>query len=659
MTRVQVTAKRDFLKSLAASQPIAALAELIWNGFDAGSDKVQVFLELNDMDGIESIRVRDSGCGINHSEIEKLFGSLGDSWKKSKARQNGRALHGKNGKGRFKAFALGELVEWETVYKIRDKAYTYKILGNAQALDNFETTEPSETNNAATGTEVRIYNVFRDFRTLKDDSPSMELAKIFGAYLTEHPSLRLEYESRQIDPLAVQHRRQEYDLGGIELSDGKIVYSKMTIVEWNFSTDRAVHLCDADGVSLHELPGGMQIRAPGFFFTTYVKSDHFRELDKSNVLCLSDMHADVQTILKVAKGKLREHFRHRLAESQSKIVERWKEERIYPYEDKVYLDPVEIAERQVFDILAVNVQSYLPSFEEADAKSKKFTFRLLAQAIRENPDSVQMIIGEVLGLKKEAQDDLADLLSKTPLSSIISTAKVVANRLDFLNGLESLIFDKDSKKKLLERDQLHKILEKEAWLFHEEFALAGSEQRLEEVLHKHISVLGKRDDDPRPVEVGEGGTGRVDLMLQRVIQPRTGEYDYLIVELKRPSKKIDSEVLIQIEKYAMAVANDERFRDVPARWTFVAVSNELDSYAKKKASQRGMPKGQVYSDSESNITVWVRAWADVINDARGRLRFINEQLSYEADRDSAKAYLKRAHAKFIPDLTEAGLDGTD
>jgi hypothetical protein len=49
MGTIQVTAKRDFIESLTSARPIAALAELIWNGFDAKSDKVQVFLDLNEM----------------------------------------------------------------------------------------------------------------------------------------------------------------------------------------------------------------------------------------------------------------------------------------------------------------------------------------------------------------------------------------------------------------------------------------------------------------------------------------------------------------------------------------------------------------------------------------------------------------------------------
>lgn len=652
MGKVRVTAKRDFIETLAPAKPVKALSELIWNGFDADADRVNVFIELNEMDGVSSVKVRDNGYGIDHDKVEALFGGLGDSWKKQQGKQKGRALHGKNGRGRFRAFALGERVQWDTVYEAQGKTYAYQIVGHAASIDDFDTTDLEEGDAARrTGTEVVIENVAHDFRSFRDGSAQIELAKTFAAYLTEYPHLTLEFDGVRINPEDVQHGRTDYNLGDIQLSDGSFTSVGVTVVEWKMQTERVLHLCDAKGIALHELPVGQQVRAPGFNFTVYVKSDLFRELDKLNLLLLADLHTDVQHVLKVAKGKVKEHFRRRLAENQSEIVENWKRENIYPYEDKTEIDPVESVERQVFDILAVNVQSYLPSFEDADQKSRKFTFRLLAQAIRQNPDSVQTIIAEVLGLKKDAQDELAALLKKTSLSSIISSAKIVANRLDFLNGLEALVFDRETKEILLERDQLHKILEKESWLFHEDFGLAGSEQRLEEVLKKHLAKLGEREEPIiDPVDLGNGKRGRIDLMLQKAIQPSTGVYEYLIVELKRPSKKIDDEVITQIEKYAIAVADDERFRDVPAKWTFVAISNDLNDYAKRKANQRGRPKGQVFDDAELNVTVWVRSWADVINDARAKLRFINQQLSYEADRDSAKEYLHRTHAKFIPDV---------
>ncbi len=658
MKKVQVTAKKDFLESLASARPIAALAELIWNGFDAQSDKVEVFLDLNELNAIDSIRVKDYGYGIDLSQVDSYFGSLGESWKKAKVKQNGRALHGKNGKGRFKAFAMGDYVEWKTTYKDEGSPRSYTIVGSSRELDNFETTESIEAKDSVCGTEVVIQNVKHDFRSLKGESAQLQLGRMFAAYLTEYPEVFIEYDGNKIDPQAAQDGKYEYDLGNLTMDDGRQVDVKLVVIEWNIPTDRTIHLCDSKGVALHEVPAGQGIRAPGFNFTAYVKSDEFRELDKDNQLALSDLNANVQKVLAIAKNKIRGHFRRRISESNSKIVDRWKEEHIYPYEDSPNLDPVEIAERQVFDILAVNVQSYLPSFDDADNKSKKFTFLLLAQAIRENPDSVQTIIGEVLGLKKEAQDDLAELLGKTPLSSIISSAKLVANRLDFLMGLDALIFEKESKEKLLERDQLHKILENETWLFHEEFSFSGSEQRLEDVLRKHLEKLGEREDETiDPVYMADGKKGRVDLMLHKAVQPRKGEYDYLVVELKRPSKKIDAEVLTQIEKYAIAVASDERFRNVTSKWRFVAIANDLDAYATRKANQRDKPKGQVFDDAELNITVWVHSWAEIINNARVRLNFFNQQLSYEADRDSSKAYLQKAHSKFLPDIPMFDDDG--
>lgn len=646
---IHVTATRDFLESLAVSRPLDALSELIWNGFDAESDKVKVHIDTNVMNGIDAIRVRDYGVGIRHVDLDALFGGLGDSWKRSKARSNGRALHGKNGKGRFKAFALGEVIEWHTTYRDNGKLYTYKIFGKGNALDDFEATDPVEIESGDTGTEVRIQNTVRDFHSLLDAATPIGLAKTFGAYLTEYPYLSLTFNGALVDPKSVQRHAKNYDLGDVDIGEGNVAATVLSVVEWTVITERALYLCDSDGITLHQVTTGPQIRAPGFNFTAYVRSSLFRELDANKQLGVAELRPDTQAVLKVARNKLKEHFRLRLVEQQSEIVQRWKQEDIYPYEDAIDVGPVAKAERQVFDILAVNVQSYLPSFDAADVKSKKFTFRLLARAVHENPESLQDIIGEVLGLKKDDQDELAELLRKTPLSSIIRTARIVADRRDFLLALENLVFDKDSKKTLLERDQLHKILEKESWLFREDFTLAGSEQRLEEVLQKHVGQLGQRADDS-PVELEDGKTGRIDLMLHKVTQPRDGEFDYLVVELKRPSQKINQAVLSQVENYAIAVANDERFRQVPARWTFMAVSTDFDEFAKRKANQANRPSGMSYDDSDLKVTVWAKSWAEIINDARARLRFINQHLSYEANRESATAYLKRTHSKFIPSV---------
>lgn len=659
--KIPVNLSADHIKSLTVtSRPLMALAEVIWNGLDADANRVSVRFDRNKLDGLEAIRVSDDGTGINYDHASNLFGTLGDSWKKAKNRTTGgRGLHGKNGRGRFRTFGLGSAVEWNTTAH-RDSVglVSYTILGSATSLKDFDVSEPKPTKNGAKpGTEVTISDLYKEFGSLIGDDAVLETTKEFACYLANHPGVRIDYDGVVLDPRAVQEHAENLTCEEVTLSSGAKTTPTVRVVEWKSKVERSLHLCDETGVSLHEIKLGASLRAPGFNFTAYLLSPVFRDLDKDNQLILEDVHPDVTALIEAGRKALKAYFRRREAEDLSKSVARWKEENIYPYEDKAELSPVEEAERQVFDIVAINVQEYLPDFEDSAESSKRFTFRLLSQALRDNPESLQQIIGDVLGLKKDDQDDLAELLKKTPLPAIIAASKIVANRLDFIAGLENLLFDKATKKALLERDQLHKILEKEAWLFGEEFALAGSELPLEEVLAKHLGKLGKRADDA-PVEVGEGKTGRIDLMLHKAVQPRTGEYDYLVIELKRPSQKINSEVLSQIESYAIAVASDERFQGVKATWTFVAVSNEMDDLAKAKVNQRDRPRGKVFDHADQSITVWAKTWAEVLNDAKSRLRFFRGQLAYEADRDSAKLYLKKAHAKYLPSPADEAVEPT-
>jgi len=110
---LEVQAQEDFVEKLAAARPAQALAELLWNGLDAEATKVSVEADRGPI-GLTSIRVRDNGHGMAPEEAEGLFTSLGGSWKRgAKQSKNGkRMLHGEEGNGRFRALALGRVVEW-------------------------------------------------------------------------------------------------------------------------------------------------------------------------------------------------------------------------------------------------------------------------------------------------------------------------------------------------------------------------------------------------------------------------------------------------------------------------------------------------------------------------------------------------------------------
>ena len=498
-----------------------------------------------------------------------------------------------------------------------------------------------------TGTKVVISHLKeKGLGVLLAEGAPLEFAKIFAQYLCKYPDVQLTINGQKIIPSDYFRLVDVHSLRTIKAADGKSNDVVMEILEWIPPVERGISLCDSSGIELHTLEA--KLRAKGLNFTIQLKSDYFANLNKENLLILDELDPGVHNLVEEAREYTRGYVRSKKAEEQAGIVAQWKEEDIYPYAEKSDLSPVEKAERQVFDIIGVNVEDYLPDFERADQKQRKFTFRLLAQAITNNPESLQTIISDVLDLKKEDQDDLADLLKKTNLVNVIKSAKIVANRLDFLTGLQNLLFDKETKASLLERDQLHKILEKEAWLFDENFALTVSEATLKEVLDAHLSLLGKRCDDDSDVTREDGRGGRVDLMFSLVNRPKIGLRDHLIVELKRPSQKINAEVLGQIQSYAFAVSKDPRFDKTTTRWKFIAVSNDLDDFADMQTHQKDRPEGLVFADADAHIEVWAFKWTTILHDAEARLQFINQTLSYNADRESAKEYLQKAHERFIP-----------
>jgi hypothetical protein len=108
---VQVDADQ-FDRLAAPTRPLAGAAELIWNALDAEASTVTAVIGRTELDGVDTVSVTDDGHGMTNGEAVRDFKRLGGSWKKTRATsKNGkRSLHGKEGAGRFRAFAIGSTV---------------------------------------------------------------------------------------------------------------------------------------------------------------------------------------------------------------------------------------------------------------------------------------------------------------------------------------------------------------------------------------------------------------------------------------------------------------------------------------------------------------------------------------------------------------------
>lgn len=649
---VTVDVKKDHLETLTkANGPYPGIAELIWNALDADASSVRLDFQRNSMDGISLIRISDDGVGIPKDLGEKTFGSLGGSWKGTAYRtEAGRVLHGKFGKGRYKAFSLGLRVAWETTYQNGGKCETYRIIGSYNSLKNFDFEEIPSANRNQTGTIVEVTEILKPFPVLNDDDAGNKLSLSFAPYLMQYPGISILINGRSLNYRAGIIEIKSIPLPDINTQEG--VYPiEGTLIEWGFPTERTTFFCDQNGFTLLDRP--LTIQCPGFSFSLYLKSEYFKLLNAKGSLEIGEMEKCVIETLDHAKKEIRKHFLEKAAKNSATLVDDWKKEDIYPYTGQPKTVAEEV-ERKVFDVVALNVNEYLPDFGATEKKSKKLTFHLLKTALQECPKSLQKIFDEVLRLSKDKQEELAELIKRTTFESIISAAYLVANRLDFLAALRAILFEKSSKKKLKERSELHKIVEHEPWIFGEEYHLACSDKDLNEVLRRHLKDFKIEMTDNTPVEIKGKKRGIVDLMFACASFPSSERRTHLIVELKRPSVKIGEAAIAQTKKYANAIAADDRFKHTETNWEFWIVSNDFDAFGLSESTQENRPKGLIYH--ANNIRIWGVTWGEIVQKNQARLSYIQKELKYNSDMASGLDYLNRVHEKYLSPETKQALD---
>lgn len=359
-------------------------------------------------------------------------------------------------------------------------------------------------------------------------------------------------------------------------------------------------------------------------------------------------------VMEAARDQLRAHFRTRADHLRREVIAEWKKENTYPFEDGDET-PAQTAAREVFDVVAITASNVVNASERP---ARRLSLRLIREALEQDPGSLQRVLHDVLDLPQDRLDELSDLLDRTPLTSLIATSREVTNRLEFLAGLEELVLSPDVAKHLKERSQLHRILTAETWVFGDEYSLSADDESLTTVLKRHIDIMGREalaDDAPGVTDL-EGHTRIVDLMLARSLEQNRNRREHLVVELKAPKVAVSDDEAAQIRKYATAVAGDPRFDTVEVEWDFYVVSTEVKGSPAVERESTDRPFGQIMD--AKGIRVWVVTWAEVIEAAKHRLKFVQQHLGYQPDTQQALKYLRAKHRNLLPDvLTEEGGEG--
>lgn len=633
------------LEGLVKTPPVG-LCELVWNAFDEDATTVSIEVETNGLGGVDLIRVVDDGNGMNRERAETSFATVGDSWKlmPGTTSDGGRPVHGKHGRGRFAAFSLGNSVTWISTSKAVESVElaTVQVTANRSNLDRFNIDDVVPVESSKPETRVIIATVTPEAAAAFDEVTGLKqrLLTEFALHLDRHPDFTIELLGISIEPAAVIASRTPIDL---DMPAGVPGQAVLTVIEWTLqNVDRRLYLCKPDGTIVDEMQPGIQ--AVGADFTAYLAWDGFAH--DQGLLLEGDTESPAGKVVHAARAALRTHLASSARQREAETVRRWRAEGVYPYKGAPKTE-VEKATRDTFNIVAMATSRTVDEAKSQGAKA--LALSLLKETFENDPESLLPILKQFSKLPSARIDELREILEHTTLTHLISMGKEVGDRIEFLNGLNALLFDKLTKKKLLERKQLHRILAGQTWIFGEEWSLTGDDERLTEVLKKYLVKLGLEVDlaGAKPVLREDGSDGIPDLVLGRRLETRENHFEHLVVELKRPGHNLTDEDVSQLRSYASAITNDERFNQPNSSFEFWLVGNETKPAVDEQREQEHLPFGVVQNSKKYRLIV--RTWAEVLGDAEHRLKFVQRSLQYESDRDSGLAAMRVRYAEYLPE----------
>lgn len=643
--QLEVKIQEDYLQKQTKTNPINAIAELIWNSLDADATSIKVNFEQDEI-RIDKIIVIDNGHGLSLKDAEDYFQKIGGSYKRTRLKTaTNRLYHGKEGKGRYRAFSLGNHVEFVSYYKELEKILNFEIDIDISNLKHPTISDASVSERRSTGFTVIISDVNQtNGAKIAKPVAISELEEKFAIYYQNYRNFQIIVNNYNLD---FSNAIKNQDQISVEKEiKGKIYEFDFKCIEWNSSTsNKKIHFGNLGGIVLHTSELNFKSSSN---VSLYILSEYIQELHDEGSLDVSEFDSYLIKIIDEAKEFLKSFVRKIKIDHSKDFIAKLKQDNIYPFNNDVTPgDNVENTKRQVFDLVAIQIKDNL-KLEDQTQKTLKFTLSLVKEALENSPTALNKVLKEVLSLPKEKINELNELLTDSSLIDIIDTMKEIQNRINFINDLETIIFNKQIRKNFLERRQFQKILEGELWIFGDEFTFGVFDQSLKNVLKQYLNELGREEfidslDGESELEIIP------DICLfKQYPGGKPGYYRNLVIEIKRPSKKLTSKETLQIKKYSRTVNDEKRFPKDKTEWIFYLIGYDWDADVEFDITQNDRPKGVLVE--QGNVKVFVKNWSEIISECKGRLQYLRDKLNYNITQEEGDLkYLNQKYSEYLPE----------
>lgn len=604
-------------KHFKSLEPVNAIFELVWNGFDANAKVVDINIEYNNLNGLEKVSIIDNGEGIDIENTVNNFGKFNESSKKLDDNK-----HGSHGKGRLAFHKLCDIATWYT----KRGGYNAKLIIKSSAIKDFsgeyleEDKQEKSLKELATGTCV-VLSEFTNYIPQNLDKLVGAFSKEFGWYLALNKGVQLRINGQVVSIPNHEVHEHPFEVRNISFTAKIIRWDDKPSSEKSFN-----YLITGDyKVVKKELSKFNNKFA--FYTSSYVFSKWADQYDEC-MLELDQKHTGqtqvYNAVLKELLAIQRDIYSDYLRSFVDSKIERFDKEGYFPSYSGLAQDYAKWRKNNTKTILRDLYFAEPTVFNTLNAKQTKIIIRLLDVVLVSNENnSLFEVLNEVLDLDEENLSTLAKQLQRTTLENIISTIESLQKRQVAVHKLRNLMEYRYSE--LLETPDLQKIIEANTWLFGAQYTTLGAEEVSFTSVAKNlrdkvdnIDIVSQQDiEDGMTVE---GANRQVDLFMARKV-PTFGAmaeeiFKCVIVEIKRPSISLNKKHLQQLEDYAEIISKHPAFSSAKMNFELILVGRKIsqNDYQIKKRLEDLKDKGEYGLISDGKIKCYIKDWFTIFDE---------------------------------------------
>lgn len=575
-----------------------AIAEYIWNWFDARATTINIDFKINDqLENIESFSISDNGDGIVCEDLETTFRPILDSPKKEF--NASFYTRWRRGKGRFSFLSFSQEATWDTIYKNSWESKKYKITIASSQKHKFLNTNPIIVLEE-TGTKVEFFNFQKDLtKDFLEWDEFMNFLKFeFCWFLHLHKSsdfkiivngIELDFESVIQDSSIVEEDIED---------SGKVHKFSIYYIQWNnkIGEDSQNYYLNSLSKPQWNEDNWTNKKGDNFFNSLYIKSsffDSFEVLQKkptqdSIIGFEKPLNSNYSEVFRKLSKKLENFLLEKkkiyLKAKGNLLVEKLYQEWVMP---QFWSWKYEALKKEDFEEIVKEIYIFEPQiFEKNGNKKQKQTILSFLKLLLDDDkrEYVVSVMQWILELTEEQVKEFSTVLGKTKFSGIVKLGNLIIGRQELILQLKKLVFDLD--KFTTEREHIQKIVEKNYWLFWEQYSMVSADKNFAVLKSKYEEFTKWNASKKTKIEKDEDKR-RPDIFLARTRDlPQHNQnntiMEHIIVELKRPTQNIWSEQFRQIEDYMEYIKNDPVLWSKLNTWKFYLIWEELKSYITDK-----------------------------------------------------------------------------